>query len=103
MAGRGDTLHALLALFPADAHLRNGDLAAALAIDAILHGRLDEAAAHLRVARRLAAAAPADRRRVLGVHLAVIEAELARRRSDLPKAQEAVRGLEAALARGGDG
>ena len=33
MAGRGDTLHALLALFPADAHLRDGDLAAALAID----------------------------------------------------------------------
>lgn len=97
MAGRGDTLHALLALFPADAHLRNGDLAAALAIDHILHGLLDEAAAHLHVARRLAVAAPADRRGVLGVHLAVIEAELARRRSDLPKAQEAVRGLEAAL------
>ena len=98
MAGRGDTLHALLALFPADAHLADGDLAAALAIDAILHGRLDEAAAHLRVVRRLAGAAPADRRRVLGVYLAVIEAELARRRSDLPSAQEAVRGLEAALA-----
>ena len=98
MAGRGDTLHALLALFPADAHLRNGDLAAALAIDDILHGLFDEAAAHLRVARRLAAAAPADRRRVLGVHLAVVEAELARRRSDLPSAQAAVRALEAALA-----
>ena len=98
MAGRGDTLHALLALFPADAHLADGDLAAALAIDAILHGLLDEAAAHLRVVRRLAGAAPADRRRVLGVYLAVIEAELARRRSDLPSAQEAVRGLEAALA-----
>ena len=98
MAGRGDTLHALLAAFPPDAHLRDGDLAAALAIDHILHGRLDEAAAHLHVARRLAAAAPADRRRVLGVYLAVIDAELARRRSDLPKAQEAVRELEAALA-----
>ena len=98
MAGRGDTLHALLALFPADAHLADGDLAAALAIDDILHGRLDEAAADLCVARRLAAAAPADRRRILGVHLAVVEAELARRRSDLPRAQAAVRGLEAALA-----
>ena len=97
MAGRGDTLHALLALFPADAHLADGDLAAALAIDAILHGLLDEAAAHLRVVRRLAGAAPADRRRILGVYLAVIEAELARRRSDLPSAQEALRGLEAAL------
>ena len=98
MAGRGDTLHALLALFPADAHLRSGDLAAALAIDLILHGGLDEAAAHLRVARRLAATAPAERRGVLGVHVAVVEAELARRRSDLPTAQEAVRDLEAVLA-----
>ena len=98
MAGRGDTLHALLALFPADAHLRSGDLAAALAIDLILHGGLDEAVAHLRVARRLAATAPVERRGVLGVHVAVVEARLARRRSDLPTAQEAVRGLEAVLA-----
>ena len=97
MAGRGETLHALLGVFPADAHLGDGNLAAALAIDNILHGLLDEAAAHLRVARRLAAAAPAERRRVFDVYLAVIEVELARRRSDLPKAQEAMRGLEAAL------
>ena len=44
MAGRGETLHALLAVFPADAHLGDGNLAAALSIDSILHGRLDEAA-----------------------------------------------------------
>ena len=48
MAGRGETLHALLGVFPADAHLGDGNLAAALAIDSILHGLLDEAAAHLR-------------------------------------------------------
>ena len=59
MAGRGETLHALLGAFPADAHLGDGNLAAALAIDSILHGLLDEAAAHFAVARRLAAAAPA--------------------------------------------
>ena len=59
MAGRGETLHALLAVFPADAQLGDGNLAAALSIDSILHGRLDEAAGHLRVARRLAAAVPA--------------------------------------------
>ena len=35
------------------------------------------------------------------MYLAVIEAELARRRSDLPKAQEALRELEAALAADG--
>ena len=97
MDGRGETLHALLGAFPADAPLGDGNLAAALAIDNILHGLLDEAAAQLDVARRLAAEAPAERRRVFDVYLAVIEVELARRRSDLPKAQEATRGLEAAL------
>ncbi len=97
MAGRGETLHALLGVFPADANLGDGNLAAALAIDSILHGLLDEAAAQFAVARRLAAAAPADRRRVFDVYLAVIEGELARRRNDLPEAQEAMRALEAAL------
>ena len=97
MAGRGETLHALLAVFPADARLADGNLAAALAVDSILHGRLDEAAGHLRVARGLAAAAPAERRRLFDVYLAVIEVELARRHSDLGRAQEATRGLEAAL------
>jgi LuxR family maltose regulon positive regulatory protein len=97
MAGRGETLHALLGVFPADAHLGDGNLAAARAIDSILYGVLDEAAAQSAVARRLAAAAPADRRRVFDVYLAVIESELARRRNDLPEAQEAMRALEAAL------
>jgi LuxR family maltose regulon positive regulatory protein len=97
MDGRGETLHALLGKFPPDAHLGDGDLAAALAIDSILHGLLDEAAAHLRVAQRLAAAAPAGRRRVFDGYLAVIEVELARRRHDLAKAQGALRELEATL------
>ena len=94
MAGRGETLDALLGVFPADAHVSDGNLAAALAINSILHGVLDEAAAQYAVARRLAAAAPADRRRVFDVYLAVIEGELARRRNDLPEAQEAMRALE---------
>ena len=97
MDGRGETLHALLGVFPADAPLGDGNLAAALAIDSILHGLLDEAAAQLDVARRLAVETPAQRRRVFDVYLAVVGVELARRRSDLPKAQEATRGLEAAL------
>ena len=97
MDGRGETLHALLGVFPPDAHLGDGNLAAALAIDNILHGLLDEAAAQLHVARRLATAVPAERRRVFDVYLAVIEVELARRRNDLPKAQDAMSGLEAAL------
>ncbi len=97
MDGRAETLHALLGVFPPDAHLGDGNLAAALSIDSILHGRLDEAAGHLRVARGLAAAAPAQRRRLFDVYLAFLEVELARRQSDLRRAQEATRGLEAAL------
>ena len=97
MDGRSETLHALLGAFPADAPLGDGNLAAALAIDNIVHGLLDEAAARLGVARRLAAEIPAERRRVFDVYLAVIEVELARRRSDLSRAQEATRGLEAVL------
>ena len=97
MAGRGETLHALLGVFPSNADLGDGNLAAALSIDSILHGRLDEAAGHLHVARGLAAAAPAQRRRLFDVYLAFLEVELARRHSDLCRAQEATRGLEAAL------
>ena len=97
MDGRGETLHALLGVFPPDAHLGDGNLAAALAIDNILHGLLDEAAAQLHVARRLATAVPAERRRVFQVYLAVVEVELARRRNDLPNAQDAMSGLDAAL------
>jgi LuxR family maltose regulon positive regulatory protein len=103
MAGRGETLQALLGEFPADAHPGDGNLAAALSMDHILHGLLDEAAAQLDVARRCAAAAPAERRRVFHVYLAVLEVEVARRRSDLPGAREALRGLEAALATAAEG
>ena len=97
MAGRGETLHALLAVFPADAHLRDGNLAVALAVDSMLHGLLDEAAAHLHEARRLASAVPADRQRVFSVYLDVIGVELARRGSDLASAHDAMRRLQAAL------
>ena len=102
MSGRSETLRALLGAFPADAYLGDEDLAAVLSMDSILHGLLDEAAAQLEVARRLAAAAPADRQRLFDVYLAVIEVELARRHGDLPRAREALRGLEAALDAPGD-
>jgi LuxR family transcriptional regulator, maltose regulon positive regulatory protein len=97
MAGRGETLQALLGEFPADAHPGDGNLAAALSIDHILHGLLDEAAAQLDVARRCAAAVPAKRTRVFHVYLAILDVELARRRSDLARARAATRQLEAAL------
>jgi LuxR family transcriptional regulator, maltose regulon positive regulatory protein len=97
IAGRGRTVHALLGMFPPDGELDDGNLATALAIDAILHGLLEDAAAHFAVARRLAATTPAERRRLFDVYLGVVGLELARRYSDLPKAQEAMRELETAV------
>jgi LuxR family maltose regulon positive regulatory protein len=67
------------------------------AVDSIFHGLLEETAAHSALARRLTAAVPADRRRLFQVYVAAIGLELARRHSDLPSAQEAMRGLGAAL------
>ena len=97
MAGRGQTLHALLGVFPPQTGREDVNVAVALAIDAILHGSLEDAAAHFASARRLAATAPAERRRLSDVYLGVVGLELARRYSDLPKAEEAMRELEAAV------
>jgi LuxR family maltose regulon positive regulatory protein len=98
MAGRGQTLHALLGMFPAGGRLNDGNVAGAFAIDSMLHGLLEEAAGYFDVASRLAVTVPAERRRLFEVYLAVIGLELARRHGDLPKAQDAMKGLDAALA-----
>jgi LuxR family transcriptional regulator, maltose regulon positive regulatory protein len=97
MAGRGQTVHALLGAFPPDAALTDGNLAAVLAIDSIMHGLLDEAAGRLDLARQLAATTPPARRRLFRAYLGVIGLELARRRGDLGKAEEAMGDLRAAL------
>lgn len=97
MAGRGQTLHALLQMFPAAAELHDANISCALAVDSILYGLLDEAKTRLDLARRIAATAPFERRRLLQVYLAVIALEIARRRSDLAEAQAAMHGLQAAF------
>jgi LuxR family maltose regulon positive regulatory protein len=97
MAGRGQTLHALLDEFPPDAALTDGNVAAARAIDCVMHGLLDEGAAHLEVARLLAGDAPPEHRRLFRAYLAVIGLELARRGFDLGKAEHEMDDLRAAL------
>jgi LuxR family transcriptional regulator, maltose regulon positive regulatory protein len=96
MAGRGQTLHALIEAFPPQSELGDANIAAAFAVDTILHGVLDDAAAHLATARAVAPGLPAGRRRLLDAYLAVIGLELARRHNDLAKAEEAMRELAAA-------
>lgn len=97
MAGRRQTLHTLIEAFPADAERGDANLAAARALDSIFHGVLDEAAAHLGLARRLAATVAAERQGLFEVYLAVLGLEVARRRSDLSAARAANRELQAAL------
>ncbi len=97
MAGRGQTIHAMLEMFPPEVQLRDGNTAAVFAIDSVMNGLLDEAAAHLEAARRFAATTPAERRRLFQVYLTVIGLELARRRGDPAKAEDEMRALEAAL------
>ena len=98
MAGRGETLHALLRRVPG--RRPSGRRKS--------RGRACDRQHPPRPARRgrrPVATSPGDsprqsrqsRRRVFDVYLAVIDVELARRRSDLAEAQEAMRGLEAAL------
>lgn len=97
MAGRGGTVHALLDQLPAGAAANDGDIACALAVDSIFHGVLEESGAYLDLARGLVGTAPPPRRRLLRVYMGVIGLELARRRCDLAKAQEAMQDLQAAL------
>jgi LuxR family transcriptional regulator, maltose regulon positive regulatory protein len=97
MAGRGETVHALLEGCPPDAFVDDGNLATVLTVDNVIHGLLDKAVPQLAAARQLAAVAPPERRRVLDIYLAVIGLELARRRGDLPKARDEMRTLEDAF------
>ena len=98
MAGRGETLHALLGAFPAGCPLSDGDLAAALAIDGILRRRARRGRRPSARRSALAARPRTSGRRVLRrLPGRASRLELARRRGDLPGAQEAMRALEAAL------
>ncbi len=79
--GQAQTIHALLRAFPQGADLP--ELALVRAADGLLHGRLDEAAAHLAVAESYIETAPPDRQRRLQVAIASLQLSLARRRGHL--------------------
>ena len=89
--GQARTIQALLRAFPPGAD--HPELALVRAAGDLVQGRLDEAAAHLAVAEAYAEAAPPDRRRRLGVAVALLQLWLARRRGDLAGVVEQARFL----------
>jgi LuxR family maltose regulon positive regulatory protein len=90
--GQARTIQVLLRAFPPGAGA-DPELALVRATDALVQGRLDEAAAHLVVAEAYAATTLPDRQRRLRVALASLKLSLARRRGNLADVLEQVKFL----------
>ena len=90
--GRAPTVKALVRAFPPGAATDPG-LALVRAGCGLVQGHLDEAAAHLAVARSYAGTAPPGRRRRLQVAIASLHLWLAQRRADLAGVVEQVKFL----------
>ena len=83
LAGLGDTVHELLARFPAGVIAGDAELAARVAGDQLARGSLEEAERCLALATRTLESVPADRRGRAQAVLAVVRMRLARQRGDL--------------------
>jgi LuxR family maltose regulon positive regulatory protein len=93
--GRNAMLRALLAAFPADAAEADAELAVAFATGRLFDGVLDEGAAHIAVAERMAATVPDEHREIFDVRLTAVRLWLASQRGDLETARQAMRALDA--------
>jgi LuxR family transcriptional regulator, maltose regulon positive regulatory protein len=89
--GQAQTMQALVRAFPPGED--HPELALVRAGGDLVHGRLDEAAAHLAVAEKYAQTAPPERQRRLQVAIASLKLSLARRRGHLAGVVEQVRFL----------
>ncbi len=90
--GQAQTIQALVRAFPQGA-ADDPELALVRAADDLLHGHLDEAAAHLAVAETYVKTAPPDRQRRLRVAVVSLKLGLARRRGHLAGIVEQARFL----------
>ena len=97
--GRKATLRALLAAFPADAPEADAELALAFATGRLYDGLLDESAAYIAAAERLATTVPRQRRQSFDLRLTSARLWLACQRGDLESARQAMRSFEAAVGR----
>ncbi|MFD6156924.1 LuxR C-terminal-related transcriptional regulator [Nocardia sp. NPDC060256] len=93
--GRAGTVEALLRSFPARADGDSPELAVVYTISDLDQLRLDEASAHLEVARSYAATTPADRQRRLRMAIASLDLLLARLRGHFDGVLEQVGSLPA--------
>jgi LuxR family maltose regulon positive regulatory protein len=90
--GQAQTMQALVRAFPPGTD--HPELALVRAMGDLAQGRLDEAAAHLTVAKAHVQTTPPDRRRRLAVAIASLRLALARRRGQLDSVIEHVRFLD---------
>jgi LuxR family transcriptional regulator, maltose regulon positive regulatory protein len=97
LEGRTATVYALMAGFPADAPTADPGLALVFASGRAFEGRLEESAAYLAAARRLAASVPPARLPHFDALMAGASLWQASRRQDLGAAVAAMRSLETAL------
>jgi LuxR family maltose regulon positive regulatory protein len=93
--GRRATLRVLLAAFPPDALDADAELALAFASGRLDDGLLDDGAAHIAVAERLAATVPDERRRLFDLRLSSAQLTLACQRGDVDIARQALLSFEA--------
>jgi LuxR family maltose regulon positive regulatory protein len=93
--GQAQTIQALVRAFPQGAPADDPELALVRAADDLLHGHLDEAAAHLAVAESHVETTPPDRQRRLRLAIASLKLGLARRRGHLAGVIEQARLLDA--------
>jgi LuxR family transcriptional regulator, maltose regulon positive regulatory protein len=91
--GQAQTIQTLLRAFPPGAVTDGPDLSLARATSDLAQGRLDEAAAHLRVAETSITSSPPDRKHRLEVATAALKLSLARRRGHLASVVDQVRFL----------
>ena len=96
--GRLATVHGLLSAFPREAATDDPEFAVALAGAQMFDGDLEDTAAYIDVAERLADAPDEDRRWRFDLGLASTKLSLARRRGDLEATVDAMRSLQEVLA-----
>jgi LuxR family transcriptional regulator, maltose regulon positive regulatory protein len=99
LAGRTQTMHALLEVFPRGAVETDPNLAVLLAIDNTVRGVLDQGAGYLAVAEQGAAAIPDNPQPQFEVFLAGAMLALARRRGDVDLARKGMARMEEARMR----
>jgi LuxR family transcriptional regulator, maltose regulon positive regulatory protein len=98
LGGQADTVHVILAGFPAEATAADAELATVAAADELAQGSLEEAERFLGLAARRfegPASVPAGRRGQAHLLLGVVRLLLARQRGNLPAVAEEARRLQA--------